>query len=91
MKYIFRDLGEHLRKQAKTIFATENSTSLKDDQLDQQIQALERLSKNTYGVKYPRLRNSTSTGLTAEQCNQVLSSEFLDYLNDDKGKGLFTK
>lgn len=84
-------MGEHLRKQAKTIFSTENSTSLQDDQLDQQIQALERLSKNSYGIKYPRSRNSTSTGLTAEQCNQVLSSEFLDYLNDDKGKGLFTK
>lgn len=84
-------MGEHLRQQAKTIFAAGTSTSLKDDQLDKQLQALERLAKNTYANKYPRSRNSTSTGLSAEQCKQVLSSEFLDYLNDDKGKGLFSK
>jgi len=83
---IGRDLGEQIRKLAKHFAtpSTNNTSNEANEKFNLQIDALERLSNNIYGKKYPRVRTSTATGLTAEQCNQVLSSEFLQYLNDDK-------
>lgn len=58
--------------------------TVKDAELDRQFQSLENLANNVYQQKYPRKFKSTSTGLTGEQCRQVLSSEFLEYINEDK-------
>ncbi|XP_041451082.1 ubiquinol-cytochrome-c reductase complex assembly factor 2 isoform X1 [Drosophila obscura] len=80
---IGRDLGEQIRKQVTRFSTSVNSEADKD--LDRQIDALERLSSNVYAKKYPRSYESTATGLTAAQCSQVLSSEFLRYLNDGAG------
>ncbi|SPP83788.1 ubiquinol-cytochrome-c reductase complex assembly factor 2 isoform X1 [Drosophila guanche] len=80
---IGRDLGEQIRKQVTRFSNGLNSEADKD--LDRQIDALERLSSNVYAKKYPRSYESTATGLTAAQCSQVLSSEFLQYLNDGAG------
>lgn len=80
-----RDLGEHLRDQLKSTLRTTNKTIHSDDLLNKQFNALERISLGEAAKKYPRLLHSaTATGLTGEQCNQVLSSEFLEYLNEDK-------
>jgi hypothetical protein len=76
-------LGEYLRNQLKTTLGASNIISVNDEKIDQQFSALERLSNDTYLKKYQRTYTSTATGLSGEQCNQVLSSEFLDYLNDD--------
>lgn len=35
---------------------------------------------NEHSQKYPRAHSSSATGLTAEQCNIVLSNEFLEQL-----------
>lgn len=86
--YFHRDLGEHLREQLKTTLRSTSKTIQSDDILNKQFEALERISNNVYATKYKRARNSTATGLSGEQCNQVLSSEFLEYLNEDK-PGLF--
>ncbi|XP_068155522.1 ubiquinol-cytochrome-c reductase complex assembly factor 2 isoform X2 [Drosophila tropicalis] len=78
-----RDLGEQIRKQVTKLISL---GSISDDkELTRQIDALERLSNNVYAKKYPRTYESTATGLTAAQCNQVLSSEFLQYLNEGSG------
>lgn len=58
--------------------------TVKDADLDRQFQSLENLANNVYQQKYQRRFKSTSTGLTGEQCRQVLSSEFLEYINEDK-------
>lgn len=58
--------------------------TVKDAELDRQFQSLENLANNVYQQKFPRKFKSTSTGLTGEQCRQVLSSEFLEYINEDK-------
>jgi hypothetical protein len=82
----FRDLGLHLRTQLEQILGTSNIVSVKDEKLDKQFQALENLANNVHFDKYPRKLKSTSTGLTGEQCRQVLSSEFLELINEDDNK-----
>lgn len=78
-----RDLGEQIRKHLTKLTTAEASLSSEAAaQLNKQIDALERLSENVYAKQYPRRYESTATGLTAAQCSQVLSSEFLQYLND---------
>ncbi|KAH8382462.1 hypothetical protein KR009_003681, partial [Drosophila setifemur] len=79
-----RDLGEQIRKQVTKLTSLESGATEKE--LDRQIEALERLSGNVYAKKYPRTYDSTATGLTAAQCSQVLSSEFLQYINEGSRK-----
>lgn len=81
-----RDLGEHLRDQLKHTFRTTDKTIHSDDLFQKQYEALERISHSAAAQRYPRKVHptSTATGLSGEQCNQVLSSEFLEYLNEDK-------
>lgn len=81
----YRDLGEHLREQLKSTLRTTNKTIQSDDLLNKQFDALERIALNVSGTRFSRSYQTTATGLTGEQCNQVLSSEFLEYLNEDKG------
>lgn len=87
----FSDLGEHLREQLKTTLRATNKTIQSDDILNKQFAALERISNNAYAIKYQRVHSATATGLSGEQCNQVLSSEFLEYLNEDKSTLLTTR
>lgn len=80
-----RDFGEHLRVQAKKLFSTElapvtDSTDKYD--ITKQLDALERLSADTYNRKYTRKLTSSATGLDKDQCSQALSSEFLDYMTE---------
>ncbi|XP_063706771.1 ubiquinol-cytochrome c reductase complex assembly factor 2 [Culicoides brevitarsis] len=86
-----RDLGEYLRAQLKSILGQPNIVRVNEKKLDRQVLALERLTNNEIQKKYPRRLESTASGLTGEQCRQVLSQEFLDHLNREEEPGLFTK
>lgn len=58
-----------------------------DQEIEGQFQALENIIKNVHQNKYPRKNRATATGLTGEQCQQILSSEFLEiYINDKESK-----
>ncbi|XP_073842551.1 pug C-1-tetrahydrofolate synthase, cytoplasmic isoform X5 [Musca autumnalis] len=81
-----RDLGEQIRKQVTKLSNPAALTADATARIDKQIDSIERLANNTYGRKYKRVYDSTATGLSAQQCNQVLSSEFLQYLNEDSKK-----
>ncbi|XP_055387576.1 ubiquinol-cytochrome-c reductase complex assembly factor 2 [Condylostylus longicornis] len=84
-----RDLAERIRQHLQILadptVVPKESLSFYKNQLD----SLERLSKNTYGNKYKRIYNSSATGLDASQCKQVLSSDFLKLMNEEKG--IFSK
>lgn len=83
---MFRDLGRYLRDNVKKFFDQGEVTSLDENKCLKKLNALERLCANTHFTKYKRELNSSSTGLTSNQCSQVLSSDFLEYLeNQDKG------
>lgn len=81
-----RDLGEFLRKQLKASLRAGNISSNGDNQ----FQALERICNNIHFNNYPRLRQSTATGLTSEQCKILISDQSLKYFAEQQ-KGLFSK
>lgn len=58
---------------------------------DQQYLAIQKLVNNTNKNKYKRSLASSATGLTAEQCNLVLSNELLEELNKKEEKSYFQK
>lgn len=76
-----RDIAKHLRTLLPSLQA-DNSEN--NEHFSKQNDALDRLSKNIYFSNYKRSHYSTATGLSANECNQVLSSEFLQYLKDQK-------
>jgi hypothetical protein len=81
-------LGYYLRTRLSDLFggAAITSSKLTDQESEKQFIALENIINNVHQKAYPRTNKATSTGLTGEQCRQVLSSEFLEYLNEDDGK-----
>lgn len=81
-----RDLGEFLRKQLKASLRAGNISTNGENQL----QALERICNNVHFNNYPRLRQSTATGLTSEQCKILISDTSLKYFAEQQ-KGLFSK
>lgn len=79
-----RDLGEYLREQGKIWFAANNTVTLKDEiKVSSQIESLERIVSNEHSKNNPRILTSTATGLTPEQCSQILSTEFLEYICEE--------
>lgn len=56
--------------------------NIDEEKCRQQFESLKRISDNFYGNKYLRRSGASATGLTAEQCNSVLSDEFLEYLQE---------
>lgn len=58
--------------------------------MENQFQALERISNNSNFNKYPRLRQSTATGLTSEQCKILISDSSLKYFAEQQKGGLFS-
>lgn len=81
---IFSDLGQYLRDQLQSVLGATNILSVNDKKFESQFKSLDNIANDVYLKKYPRSLTSTSTGLTGDQCRQVLSSEFLEYLKDDK-------
>uniref|UniRef100_A0A1L8DZW2 Mitochondrial nucleoid factor 1 n=1 Tax=Nyssomyia neivai TaxID=330878 RepID=A0A1L8DZW2_9DIPT len=76
-----RDLGEHLREDLKVLLGREQEPGFKAEEFSRQLEALARVGGNVHTKSFPRNSKTTATGLTGEQCNQVLSSEFLEYMN----------
>ncbi|XP_055684421.1 ubiquinol-cytochrome-c reductase complex assembly factor 2 [Lutzomyia longipalpis] len=76
-----RDLGEHLREDLKNLLVREQEPGFKADKFSRELDALSRISSNAYAKDFARNSKITATGLTGEQCNQVLSSDFLEYMN----------
>lgn len=80
-----QDLGEHLRKQVQAAFA-KRQFDTNQEECDKKYLALKRIAEDHHLKAHPRTLKSCATGLTAEQCNQILSPEFLEALErEDQG------
>lgn len=78
-----RDFGTHLRHKISKLFPNLELTQIGFNdlkQLESQIESLERLNKNTYFK--PTFIESSATGLTAEECKKVISTETLEQLEE---------
>ncbi|XP_053696629.1 ubiquinol-cytochrome-c reductase complex assembly factor 2 [Sabethes cyaneus] len=79
-----RDLGQYLRDQLQTILGSSNIIAVNEERLQRQHRALENIANDVHRKAHPRVYTSTATGLTGEQCRDILSSEFLEYLKKEK-------
>lgn len=79
---IYRDLGVQIRQHINILTNPSRITSSEYDNYCKQFDSLEKLANNAFGGKCNRIYESSSTGLTVQQCSHVLSSEFLQYLKD---------
>lgn len=78
---IGRDLGQYLRHQLKSVLGSSNIIAVNDELLSRQYRSLENIVNDIHLKANPRSLKSTATGLTGEQCREVLSTEFLEHLN----------
>ena len=82
-----RDFGHYLRTKINTLFPQGEFSEVKDiTALDKKISAFERLANNKYYK--PTIVNSSASGLTVEECQNILGTESLKYLEELDKKGI---
>ncbi|RLV96953.1 hypothetical protein DV515_00012316 [Chloebia gouldiae] len=80
-----RDLGSFLRQRVAQAFREGENTPISDPEAcDQMYESLVRIHTNFYKNKYPRLKDTTFTGVTVENCRTVLATDILKQMEDRK-------
>ncbi|XP_042888203.1 ubiquinol-cytochrome-c reductase complex assembly factor 2-like [Penaeus japonicus] len=79
-----RDLGEHLRIRVSEAFRLGDATPTNETECQRAYASLNRLANNTYATKYPRKLTSTSTGVSIEECHQIVSTDFLKAIEESE-------
>ncbi|MBN3295124.1 ubiquinol-cytochrome-c reductase complex assembly factor 2 [Amia ocellicauda] len=86
-----RDLGTFLRQKVALAFREGESTQIADpEKCDQMYESLSRINCNVYKDKFPRLRDTSFTGVTVEECRMVLATDSMQQMEDAK-KGMWKK
>ncbi|XP_015506298.1 ubiquinol-cytochrome-c reductase complex assembly factor 2 [Parus major] len=80
-----RDLGSVLRQRVAQAFREGENTPISDPEAcDQMYESLVRIHTNFYKNKYPRLKDTTFTGVTVEDCRMILATDILKQMEDIK-------
>uniref|UniRef100_A0A8C3NX81 Mitochondrial nucleoid factor 1 n=1 Tax=Cyanoderma ruficeps TaxID=181631 RepID=A0A8C3NX81_9PASS len=80
-----RDLGSFLRQRVAQAFREGENTPISDPEAcDQMYESLVRIHTNFYKNKYPRLKDTTFTGVTVEDCRTILATDILKQMEDMK-------
>ncbi|XP_069797811.1 ubiquinol-cytochrome-c reductase complex assembly factor 2 isoform X3 [Narcine bancroftii] len=80
-----RDLGAFLRQRVALAFREGESTQIADPEIcDQMYESLARINSAYYKNKYPRLRNTSFTGITVEECQLVLATDNMKQVEEMK-------
>ncbi|NXW71810.1 hypothetical protein DUI87_24099 [Hirundo rustica rustica] len=80
-----RDLGAFLRQRVAQAFREGENTPISDPKAcDQMYESLVRIHTNFYKNKYPRLKDTTFTGVTLEDCRMILATDILKQMEDMK-------
>ncbi|XP_030076237.1 ubiquinol-cytochrome c reductase complex assembly factor 2 [Microcaecilia unicolor] len=86
-----RDLGAFLRERVAHTFREGENTQISDPETcDQMYDSLARINSNFYRYKYPRLRDTSFTEVTVEECRMVLATDSMKQMEEAK-KGLWKK
>uniref|UniRef100_A0A8D0EEN3 Mitochondrial nucleoid factor 1 n=1 Tax=Salvator merianae TaxID=96440 RepID=A0A8D0EEN3_SALMN len=86
-----RDLGTFLRQRVAQAFREGENTEISDPvTCDEMFESLARIHSNYYKNKYPRLKDTSFTGVTVEECNLVLATDNLKQM-EEASKGTWTK
>ncbi|NXR55712.1 UQCC2 factor, partial [Hippolais icterina] len=80
-----RDLAYFLRQRVAQAFREGENTPISDPKAcDQMYESLVRIHTNFYKNKYPRLKDTTFTGVTVEDCKVILATDILKQMEDMK-------
>ncbi|XP_077459940.1 ubiquinol-cytochrome-c reductase complex assembly factor 2 [Stigmatopora argus] len=83
-----RDLGTFLRQRVAAAFREGENTQISDtEKCDQTYESLARINANTYKQRFPRVRDTSFTGITAEECKLLWSSSVQQ--TEDEKKSLW--
>ncbi|XP_061488399.1 ubiquinol-cytochrome c reductase complex assembly factor 2 [Rhineura floridana] len=86
-----RDLGTFLRQRVAQAFREGENTQISDPgTCDEIFESLARIHTNYYKNKYPRLKDTSFTGVTVEECQIILATDSLKQMEEAK-KGKWTK
>lgn len=84
-----RDIATYIRTEVQKAFV-ERKFDANPEQCDKSYLALKRIVEDYHFNLYKRHSTSSATGLTSDQCRQILSPEFLDALEKQE-QGLFRR
>ena len=79
-----RDLGLHIRRRVADGFRQGDASQIDVAECDRIYSSLHRIASNHFRRSYPRLRDSTFSGMNAEDCRMVNSTEGLETLRSKK-------
>ncbi|XP_054472712.1 ubiquinol-cytochrome-c reductase complex assembly factor 2 [Anoplopoma fimbria] len=83
-----RDLGTFLRQRVASAFREGENTQLSDpEKCDHMYESLARINGNFYRQRFPRVRDTSFTGVTVEECKLLLSGNVQQM--DEEKKGLW--
>ncbi|TMS19617.1 Ubiquinol-cytochrome-c reductase complex assembly factor 2 [Larimichthys crocea] len=83
-----RDLGTFLRQRVASAFREGENTQISDpEKCDQMYESLARINGNIYRQRFPRVRDTSFTGVTVEECKVLLTGS-LQQMDEEK-KGLW--
>uniref|UniRef100_A0A3Q1GL77 Mitochondrial nucleoid factor 1 n=1 Tax=Acanthochromis polyacanthus TaxID=80966 RepID=A0A3Q1GL77_9TELE len=69
-----RDLGTFLRQRVASGFREGENTQISDpEKCDQMYESLARINGNVYRQRFPRVRDTSFTGVAVEECRLLLS------------------
>ncbi|XP_037535259.1 ubiquinol-cytochrome-c reductase complex assembly factor 2 [Nematolebias whitei] len=84
-----RDLGTFLRQRVASAFREGENTQIADpEKCDQMYESLARINGNVYRQRFPRVRDTSFTGITTEECRMLLSESMQQSMDEEK-KGLW--
>ncbi|XP_029906633.1 ubiquinol-cytochrome-c reductase complex assembly factor 2 isoform X2 [Myripristis murdjan] len=82
-----RDLGTFLRQRVAATFREGENTQISDpEKCDQMYESLARINGNVYRERFPRVRDTSFTGVTVEECRLLLSGSMQQMQQMDEAK-----
>jgi hypothetical protein len=75
--YNYRDIGEHIRRKVAISFTHGEASKVDIQQWSKFIEHLGNIANNKSLIKHPRTLKSTATGLSVEDCKEIVSTDFL--------------
>ncbi|KAI9561844.1 hypothetical protein GHT06_012806 [Daphnia sinensis] len=75
-----RDIGEHIRQKVATSFPQGETSKVDVQEWTNFVEHLGNIANNKSLTNHPRVLKSSATGLSVEECKEIVSTDFLSYV-----------
>ncbi|XP_071496067.1 ubiquinol-cytochrome c reductase complex assembly factor 2-like [Diadema antillarum] len=76
-----RDLAVTIRERVAHGFRRGENSEINEKECDRMYEALNKIHKDVYREKYPRIRESSATGTSMEVCRMVMATDTINHLD----------